>query len=152
MTPAEFKTRRQGLWLSDSDLATRLGVADARTIRYWESGRNDIPDRAVKELLEIETLVKTAADMSISFIRNKKPKQVALVRYRSEADMPGNEVANFGFPAHKLHANTLHRIMTALPDIVIGIVYFDHEKYRHWLNGRKDAPDLRAEWAAKSLI
>lgn len=141
------------MWLSDNDLATRLGLKSARTVRYWESGRNDIPAKAVQELAEIEVLIKTAVDMAVKFITEKKPKQIALLRYRSEADMTSDEVANFGHPAHKLHANALHRIMNALTNlgIEVGIVYFDPEKYQQWLRGREDRSDLRAEWAAREL-
>lgn len=151
MSPAEFKTRRQGLWLSDNDLATRLGVADARTIRYWEAGRNDIPTKAVQELIAIENAVNVMVDRALSM--PGVPKQIALVRYRSDQDMPANIVKVLGPPAHKLHANALHRIMNILVKrgIEVGVVYFDPEKYRLWLDGREDRPNLRAEWAAQEL-
>ncbi|MGH1351231.1 MAG: helix-turn-helix domain-containing protein [Methyloligellaceae bacterium] len=43
MTPKQLRTARRALGLSQAKLATRLGLADGRTIRKWEAEDRDIP-------------------------------------------------------------------------------------------------------------
>lgn len=43
MTPKEFKAARLELGLSQSEMASDLGVFDKRTIRRWETGDRRIP-------------------------------------------------------------------------------------------------------------
>lgn len=50
MTPAEFKTIRQSLNLSQRDVARAIGKDD-RYIRYWEAGTYAIPPDVAEWLL-----------------------------------------------------------------------------------------------------
>lgn len=43
MTPEEFRAARLELGLSQSEMASDLGVFDARTVRRWEAGERRIP-------------------------------------------------------------------------------------------------------------
>jgi transcriptional regulator with XRE-family HTH domain len=43
MTPADLKSARKSLGLSQAGLARIVGAASDRTIRRWEDGSRDIP-------------------------------------------------------------------------------------------------------------
>lgn len=43
MTPAEFKSARKALGLSQTAMAQALGISDDRTVRRWEAGPQDVP-------------------------------------------------------------------------------------------------------------
>lgn len=43
MTPADLKSARKALGLSQAEFARAVGVASDRTVRKWEDGERDIP-------------------------------------------------------------------------------------------------------------
>jgi DNA-binding transcriptional regulator YiaG len=47
MTPAELKTARKTLGLSQAEFAQVVGVASDRTVRKWEDAERDIPGPVV---------------------------------------------------------------------------------------------------------
>jgi len=54
MTPAEFKTIRQSLGLSQSQMATELRLNSARAVRAYELGERQISG-PISKLMEILT-------------------------------------------------------------------------------------------------
>ncbi len=44
MTPSEFRAAREGLGVSQEELAHLLGVNGSRIIRKWEAGENAVPE------------------------------------------------------------------------------------------------------------
>ena len=58
MTPADLKSARQKLGLTQAGLARLLRLKDARPVREWELGENDIAGPAV---VLIELLVDLPA-------------------------------------------------------------------------------------------
>jgi DNA-binding transcriptional regulator YiaG len=60
MTPSELKQFRADWELSTSGLAQLLGLKDARTIRKWEAGENDIsgPALLLMELYGLHPVVR----------------------------------------------------------------------------------------------
>ena len=50
MTPAELRTIRAQLGLSQAGLAALLKVGSGRTVRRWEAGERDIPGPAAVAL------------------------------------------------------------------------------------------------------
>jgi DNA-binding transcriptional regulator YiaG len=47
MTPAELKSARKTLGLSQAEFAAVVGVASDRTVRRWEDAERDIPGPVV---------------------------------------------------------------------------------------------------------
>ena len=43
MTPADLKSARKSLGLSQAEFARVMGVASDRTVRKWEDGERDVP-------------------------------------------------------------------------------------------------------------
>ncbi len=98
--PAELKTFREYLGLSDADLAKALGTS-SRTIRNWEEGKYAIPDGIAAELAALE------ADTD-QYIGEQAKRVAALPdpifeTYRSDAECP------VGYP----HGAAWHRAAAA---------------------------------------
>ena len=51
MTPSDLRAVRSALGLSGAEFARMVGAADARNVRRWEAGDNDIPG-GTRKLLE----------------------------------------------------------------------------------------------------
>lgn len=49
---------REGLGLSQQKFANFLGVDSARTVRYWESGKREIPIWASNKIIELAGVSK----------------------------------------------------------------------------------------------
>lgn len=83
--PAELKTTREHLGLSDTALADILGVS-SRTVRHWEEGRYPIPAGLAATLTAIE-------DETGRFVAEHTKRVAALAEpvfetYRSDAEYP----------------------------------------------------------------
>lgn len=61
MTPADLKTARQSLGLSQAEFARAVSVASDRTVRKWEDGERDIPG-PVAVLMALAEQIPAVAD------------------------------------------------------------------------------------------
>lgn len=92
MTSAELKTMREALGLTVGWLAEQAGVGE-RTVRYWESGRNQVPDDVAELIGRIEArsreLVRRAVTTvsEVSARSGGTPEAVDLRRYGSDAEL-----------------------------------------------------------------
>lgn len=94
MTPAELKTYREALGLPVAWLAEQAGVAE-RTVRYWESGRNRVPDDVAEIIQRAEAatrrLVAAWLAQVVELHRETadalggEPEGVDLLRYSTDA-------------------------------------------------------------------
>lgn len=118
MTPAELKTNREALGLTVGWLAEQSGVGE-RTVRYWESGRNQVPDDVAALIVRIEsqtrTMVSNALAQGDEVVRAQggEPEAVDLRRYASDAELWRKHPGFKPLPA-TWHAATLARIARAL--------------------------------------
>lgn len=151
MTPAELKTTREALCLTVTWLAEQAGVQE-RTVRHWESGRNQVPadvaalvgriDADINEAVRQACDIVAAADLPVS--------TVTLIRYKTDSDLWDHRSDMHGLPA-TTHGSMLYRLRRALSGIGVEsrIVYMDSESYRAWLAGRPNTESMRAAWAAE---
>ncbi|OJY94409.1 MAG: hypothetical protein BGP25_05305 [Lysobacterales bacterium 63-13] len=118
MTPAELKTHREALGLTVGWLAEQARVGE-RTVRYWESGRNAVPEDVADLIRRIEMKTRamvTAALDSVGQILAEEggsPESVDLRRYASDAELWSKHPAFRPLPA-TWHAVTLARIAREL--------------------------------------
>lgn len=61
MTPADLRSARQSLGLSQAEFARAVGVASDRTVRKWEDGERDIPG-PVAVLVILAEQIQAVAD------------------------------------------------------------------------------------------
>lgn len=88
MTPAEFKTLRESLgltaqWIADNAPAKPVQV---RTVRYWETGRNQVPDDVVDLIKEIDEKFTSAAIKKLSQIQTLEAERG--IDYKNRAKIP----------------------------------------------------------------
>lgn len=85
MTPADFKTLREGLGFTTSRLAKILKV-HMRTIQYWETNQLNVPLDASEYMLFVDRLFNEKAVDALNAVTATKQesKVVSLQRYRSE--------------------------------------------------------------------
>ncbi|TAL87484.1 MAG: DUF1870 family protein [Candidimonas sp.] len=153
MTSAELKTIRESLGLSLQWVADQAHV-QLRTAQYWESGRNQVPADVAQMLTALdeqlwgvvaETLkqVQTLAEQSGAL-----PEQIALIRYRNDADLWAFRPDFKPMPVGT-HAALLSRVRRKLWEIGVPSVieYMEPEIYKKWLAERQDNESLRAQWA-----
>ncbi len=118
MTPAELKTNREALGLTVGWLAEQAGVGE-RTVRYWESGRNQVPDDVAALIGRIESQTRTMVSNALAQVdevmraQGGEPEAVDLRRYASDAELWRNHPGFKPLPA-TWHAATLARIARAL--------------------------------------
>lgn len=79
MTPAEFKTTREALGLTQPDICRAFGVA-VRTVRNWETGATRVPPIAAMRIIGMEMAMNNHARR----LADSEPTQ--LVRYRETPD------------------------------------------------------------------
>lgn len=153
MTPAELKTMREAVGLSVPDLAALADVQE-RTVRYWESGRNSVPDDVAAMVLGVDNQLSTLAAQTLTLVRevidqHGRPEDITLLRYRENADL-WHFRPDFKPLPTTTHGALLARCRAALDDLHVKtrIVYMEPQVYGQWLEGRKDSEMLRSEWAA----
>ena len=118
MTSAELKTYREALGLTVGWLAAEARVGE-RTVRYWESGRNEVPEDVAELILSIEgvarELVTNALETvgEISKQEGGAPQAVDLRRYATDADLWRAHPKFKPLPA-TWHAAALARIASGL--------------------------------------
>jgi len=153
LTAAELKTIRESCGLTVPDFASLVGV-DERTLRYWESGKTAPKTADIYDLLlgvndRIEVCVAQAVQQVKAIIAaHGKPAEIALLRYRENADL-WHYLPDWRPLPCTCHGAMLARTRSALADLHVAtkIVYLDVPRYVAWLNGRADNSALRAEWA-----
>lgn len=153
MTSAELKTIRESLGLPIQWVADQARV-QLRTAQYWESGRNQVPADVANMLSDLdEKLWSAVAEVlkqvqSLADQSGAMPEQIALIRYRNDADLWTFRPDFRPMPVGT-HAALLSRVRRKLWEIGVPSVieYMEPETYKIWLSGRQDNEELRAQWA-----
>ena len=86
MSPAELKTKREALGLSQQWLANRVGVR-IRTIQRWEAGDQTPPNDVQDEILKVEMLKKNEVSRILVKARTQKETPTLLFRYKTEEEL-----------------------------------------------------------------
>ena len=154
MTSAELKTMREAIGLSVPELAAFANHVQERTVRYWESGRNQVPNDVETLVTGISQLLDTKANELAEDIREliklggPLEGPFVLIRYRENEDLWHFE-PNWKSFSTTTHGAFLTRCRVALADLGVAtrIVYMDPQLYSHWLNGRQDELGTRHSWA-----
>jgi transcriptional regulator with XRE-family HTH domain len=151
--PAELKTLREAVGLSVPDLASLTKVQE-RTVRYWESGRNSVPDDVAETVLKIDEMLDAIVENSLATVRDLiknagEPEEVVLLRYRENADL-WRFLPEFKPLPATTHAAMLARLRGELADMYVPsrIVYMRVDEYLTWLGSRDDNMSERSAWAA----
>jgi transcriptional regulator with XRE-family HTH domain len=155
MTGADLKTIREACGLSVPDFAALASVQE-RTVRYWESGRNAVPQDVQDLVLGIDTRLDAARDELMAAVRaaiaqqGAAPEDIVLLRYRENADLWHFRPDFKPLPA-TCHGALLARCRAALADLHVTtrLVYMDPQAYAQWLAGREDSETMRSAWACE---
>ncbi len=92
MTPAELKTNREALGLPVSWLAAQAEVSE-RTVRYWESGRNQVPEDVVDIIEHVEAVARDFVDQALTVVaeataeHSGPPEVIDLRRFATDAEL-----------------------------------------------------------------
>ena len=152
MTSAELKTLRESLGLTADWLAKRAGV-QLRTVRYWEAGRNKVPDDVEEMIVSLNAWRESAVSAMVQscIVATPALDEVVLLRYRDDEHLWAHHPGFEGLPV-TFHASTLLAAQKALQAIGcrVRIVYMDSEAYAEWLaaQGFEDSETARTQWAA----
>ena len=167
MTPAEFKTCREGLGLSCQALADMLDPpVQVRAVQRWEDGDRRIPEGVAALLGELDGIVNRAVARVLDAVREAiveagrsrpgagLPKGIALLRYRRQDDFARWEPTAAEFRHYAVHGAMIRRARDALALAGLpsaSIVYFDAEAYTAWLlaNDLNHGRAAKARWAAE---
>jgi transcriptional regulator with XRE-family HTH domain len=154
MTSAELKTMREAIGLSVPELAAFANNVQERTVRYWESGRNQVPEDVERLVMNISQLLDLRAIELAESIREliklDGPLEgpFVLIRYKENADLWHFEPQWKSLPTTAYGAFlTRCRVALADLDVATRIVYMDPQAYSEWLDGRQDELALRMSWA-----
>lgn len=159
MTPAEFKTLRESLWLSQQDIAD-LADVQKRTVQYWEKGASvrGIPGDVTDHIKRLDALVESAVLNVVDFIGDKasKPTEIVLLRYLSENDLKRyRPLEHEGFGSVKVHSAMIDRTRAALGRLGVKarITYMEPDRYEEWRHceGLSDGEDTRSVWAGLQI-
>lgn len=107
MNSAEFKTLREAVGLSVAQ-ASEIFSVEPRTIRYWESGRNQVPQGVAEEINAIDAKLDFIANEAQHLYWEKKPDEVVLYRYRDLTELLEAQGSFEGWPL-SVHAAMLYR-------------------------------------------
>ena len=108
MNSAKFKTLREAIGLSVTDLATIASV-QPRTARYWESGRNVPPEEVSKSLVSIDVMLSHSVEQAIKLYQDKNPDEILLYRYVNAEELHKAHPEFKGLPV-STHAAMLYRV------------------------------------------
>ena len=154
MTPAEFKSIREGLGLTAQALADILGLKHLRTVQRWDSGERAVPADVAATMQRLDANVEKMVAGAISTYGRMPGADVVLLRYRGDDDMAQFDARSLkALHSSAVHAAAVERTRQALTrtGVNVRIVYMDPEAYTEWLSDRSDGPARRAQWAALSL-
>lgn len=128
MNSAEFKTLREAIGLSVSDVA-KMASVKSRSVQYWESARSQPPDDVCDRLLEIDTQIDAGVRDALAAIEGLLNEsggadEITLMRYLDADDLWGAHPEFDGLPV-TCHAAYLARVKRALETKgeVVRIVY-----------------------------
>lgn len=154
MTSAELKTMREAVGLTVPELAALADVQE-RTVRYWESGRNQVPEDVTDLVSRIDAMLNSLVAQTVDLVRSKikahgKPIGITLLRYRENADLWRFRPDFKPLPT-TTHGALLARTRAALADLHVEtrIVYMESSAYSTWLDGKPDTESTRSIWAAQ---
>ncbi|MDH5217470.1 MAG: DUF1870 family protein [Gammaproteobacteria bacterium] len=147
LNAAELKTIRESLGLTSQWLADQVGVR-LRTVQYWESGRNSVPQDVEELLQNIDASINQSVSETLKLVSEKEANDLVLIRYKNDEDLWHYRPDMKPLPA-TCHASMLSRILLKLKEknIECSICYMEPNEYNKWLGGRKDTEQNRAEWA-----
>lgn len=158
MTPAEFRTLRESLGLDVAACCRLFAVAD-RTVRRWDAGRLPIPEGVIRQLLDVdagfESIARDAVRKALDeqARRGESPKDIALVRYRTDEDLARYlpDMRLLGTQAHGALADRVRRALKAAGLPLPRIVWMEPDAYEAWRGRRPDHEDLRAKWGGEQI-
>jgi len=119
MNPAKFKTIREAIGLSISELSDIADV-QPRTVRYWESGRNTPPDDIAQQLTLIDSILDSQVNHAIAIYQEKKPDEVVLYRYVNCDELYKAHPEFKGLPV-TTHAAMLYRALRKFEGIGVPV-------------------------------
>ena len=148
MTGKEFKTFREKIGITKKTVATELGVP-LPTVDRWESGRTEVPEKAVDLLRDLDShFERMANDLAADIQLIDESERVSnLLCFGSNSEfwryMPATRPMPF-----TAHNYVMLRTQTKLAEdgYVAGLVFMDRDAYSAWLDGRQDSDALRQEW------
>ncbi|WP_020592839.1 helix-turn-helix domain-containing protein [Kiloniella laminariae] len=155
MTPAEFKTLRESLWLSQQDIAG-LAKVQKRTVQYWEDGSRPrgVPEDIAELLKRLDALVEaTILRIIDSFLSlEDKPDNIIFLRFKTDRDLQKYRPQDFAaFGTVKVHSAMLDRTRTALARLGhdARFTFMEPVQYEKWLADEElvDHEQTRAAWA-----
>lgn len=85
LTGPELRIQRMKLGLTDEHLAKLLGV-NIRTLRAWESGRDEIPGTIRPEIAELVEATDRCVDGLVTLYQEEDNDDDAVVTYRDDAE------------------------------------------------------------------
>ena len=157
MTPAEFKTIRERLGLTAQAFGFLLPrKVRERTVRYWESGGQPIPDDAGDFLLELDAFAEAQAANALAVVQDATqaqggpPESLCLLRYADDSDLPTAELRSLGAGFHSAMTGRVREALERA-GVLVRIVYYDKPACGAWLRAqdlRNDAAG-RSAWAAE---
>jgi DNA-binding XRE family transcriptional regulator len=149
MTPAELKTLREGLGLTQQWLADQLSVQN-RTIKYWESGFYPVKKDVEEMLLSINEKFNEIEKNAIEVIKNSNSKHITLLRYSNDGDL-WHFMPEFKPLPATAHASVIFRLLNKaeILDCNVTIVYMNKIEYLAWLDTRQDSDAMRSLWGSE---
>jgi len=128
MNSAAFKTLREAVGLSVSNVA-KIAKVGERTVRYWESGRNQPPEDISQRLIEIDNQLEQGVKYTLAFVDEMLAKhgsidEFNLLRYTDEKQLWKKHPEFKKLPV-TTHAAYLARVKRALEDkgAVVNLTY-----------------------------
>ena len=118
VTSAELKTYREALGLTVGWLAAEARVGE-RTVRYWESARNQVPEDVAALILRVEAQTRQLVENALVTVgevaqqEGSEPEAVDLRRYAADEEFWRAHPAFKPLPA-TWHGAALARIARAL--------------------------------------
>lgn len=154
VTPATLKTLREAMNLPVAWLAAQANVQE-RTVRYWESGRNEVPDDVERLISALWRQLNESANQALREIRRivgeqgKPAEPILLVRYRTDQELWKYRHDLKGLPTN-YHGAICARVIAESPAAAIA-EWLDADAYEDWRRAtkQKDSEGLRAQFIAQ---
>lgn len=118
MPGGELQTIRDGLGLTQEDLATLLGVRD-ETVRFWERGKDPIPYRVPDEIAKIEAYTADVVTHVIEQLNDAPDAMIAVYRGDEEFAAHRPDLAEQGYTP-RWWRHVVYRVAHEVPGLIIG--------------------------------